>query len=341
MKSIIKGFGAIAVAYFSVIVGWIAYSRWGINHNLPLPPAIDARRERFLGQRARFMSYYFDRSAAGRPLVLIHSINAAASAYEMRPIFEHYRKSRPVYALELPGFGFSERSDREYSYTLYKDAIIDFLTAALDEPADVITLSLSGEFAARAALEHPGLFHTLTMISPSGFTARENKVASQQASESQASNTFYNLFANPLWSQAFYDLIATKKSIHYFLQQSFEGKVDAGLEAYSYASSHQPGARYAPLYFVSGKLFTPDIRESVYEKLMLPVLVIYDKDNFVRFDTLPDLVENSPYWNAVRIAPTRGLPQFEKLGETAAALDNFWREIRLAVPDGKTWKMLE
>lgn len=341
MKSIIKVLGTVATANIGLVAGWIAYSNWGINHQLPLPPAIDAERERFLGQRTRFMNAYFDRSKSGRPLVLIHSINAAASAYEMRPIFEHYRKSRPVYALELPGFGFSERSDRSYSPTLYKDAIIDFLTAKLDEPADVITLSLSGEFAARAALEHPDLFHTLTMISPSGFTARENKVASQQASESQTSDTLYQTFANPLWSQAFYDLIATKTSVHYFLQQSFEGAVDPGLENYSYLSSHQPGARFAPLYFVSGKLFTPDIRESVYEKLMLPVLVIYDKDNFVRFDTLPALVESSPYWNAVRITPTRGLPQFEKMPELAAALDNFWREIRLAVPDGKTWKMLE
>ena len=39
-----------------------------------------------------------------RPLLLLHSINASASAYEVKPLFEHYRQQRPVYAPDLPGF---------------------------------------------------------------------------------------------------------------------------------------------------------------------------------------------------------------------------------------------
>ena len=175
---------------------------------------------------------------------------------EMRPIFEHYRGQRSVYALELPGFGFSERSDKVYSWRLYTDSILDFLADEVGEAADVIALSLGSEFAARAALEQPTLVDSLTMISPTGFTARENKVSSQQASERGTSDRAYRLLSNPLWSQAFYDLLATRKSIRYFLKQSFEGTPDEGLVDYGYATTHQPGARYAPLYFVSGKLFT-------------------------------------------------------------------------------------
>jgi pimeloyl-ACP methyl ester carboxylesterase len=56
-----------------------------------------------------------DLAGAQLPLLLIHSVNAAASAYEVRPLFDHYRGRRPVYALDLPGFGQSDRSDRLYS----------------------------------------------------------------------------------------------------------------------------------------------------------------------------------------------------------------------------------
>ena len=83
---------------------------------------------------------------------------------------------------------------------------------------------------------------------------------------------------------------------------------------YAYATSHQPGARYAPLYFVSGKLFTPDIRTSIYERLEQPVLALYDQAPNIRFDTLPDLVERRDTWSATRITPTRGLPLLGEVG---------------------------
>lgn len=316
---------------------WILYSRTSIDHTLPLEPAIDADRERFVSERTGLLCYYVQRSAEHNgahvmpPLVLIHSINAAGCAYEMRPIFQAYRGHRGVYALDLPGFGFSERADRVYTPILYKQAIIDLLER-IGEKADVVALSLGSEFAASAALERPDLFRSLTLISPSGFTARENQGRSQQASQSGTSDTLYKVFSYPLWSRAFYDLIATRTSIHYFLQQSFEGQVDPGLEAYAYRTTHQPGAHYAPLYFVSGKLFTPSIREQVYAKLALPVLVLYDRDFFVRFDTLPDFLDAHDNWSAQRIAPTKGLPQFEQTDAVVAALDGFWERFPVEKP---------
>ena len=318
----------VALVLGGVVGGWIAYSLTQIDHDLSLPKAVDAEQKSYSGRlTARQISYYADTEGVGTPLVLVHSINAAGSAYEMKPIFEHYQGKRPVYALELPGFGFSDRSDSVYSWRLYTDSIIEFLTDVVGEPADVIALSLSSEFAARAAHEHPDLFRSLTMISPSGFTARENKVASQRASDEGNSNSVYDVLANPLWSQSFYDLLATRISIKYFLQQSFDGEPDKGLMDYGFMTCHQPGARYAPLYFVSGQLFTPDIYQAVYEQLSIPVLVIYDRDNFVHFDTLPHLVNESENWHSVRVTPTMGLPHFEKLPDVGNALDDFWGQL--------------
>jgi pimeloyl-ACP methyl ester carboxylesterase len=326
--------GVAAGALLGTVGAWVAYSALGIDHNVELPDALLAERRQFYSGKAGMLSYYVDRSSgenylphtklSNRPLVLLHSINAAGSSYEMRPLFEKFRFVRPTYALDLPGFGFSERSNREYTPELYKDAIIDFLETQVGAPADVVTLSLSSEFAALAALERPDLFNTLSMISPSGFTARGQKRASQSAAESNRSHFIYGLFSFPLWAQGFYDLLGTRASIHYFLQQSFVGPVDPGLEEYAYLTSHRPGARNAPLYFVSGALFTPDIRERVYEHLTIPVLVIYDRDPFVRFDTLGQVLANHDNWLAIRVAPTLGLPQFEQIEETAQVLEGFW-----------------
>ncbi len=327
-QTLVKAGAAGTLTAAAAIAGWIVYSAIGVDHHVPLPAAIDADQERFVGQNTRFLNLYLDRSATGRPLVLIHSINAAGCSYEMRPLFQRYRGERPVYALDLPGFGASERADRVYTPDLYTQAIVDLLRIKVGEPADVVALSLSSEFATRAALQHPELFHSLTLISPSGFTARQDKRASQRANDGGSSDLIYRLLSFPLWGKAFYDLLATRPSIRYFLKMSFVGPVDPGLEAYGYATSHQPGARFAPLYFVSGALFTRDAAESLYDRLTdIPTLVLYDRDAFVRFDLLGEVVARHENWHSARIVPTLGLPQFEQLDATAQAIDGFWASL--------------
>jgi len=305
--------------------GWLAYSAFAIDHRWPLFPALDAELSSLSSESAGALNVYVDRSVHGRPLLLIHSVNAAASAYEMQPLFEHYRVQRPVYALDLPGYGFSERTDLARTPEAYAGAIVDVIAQLIGEPADVIALSLGGEFAARAALQRPDLFHSLTLISPSGFNASGTDRATQQAVEQDRTESAYRALANPLWGRALFDLIATRRSIEFFLKQSFVGPVPQALIDYAYATAHQPGAHYTPLRFISGLLFTRNARQELYERLTLPVLVVYDRDAFVNFDALPDVVAAHANWQTARLEPTLGLPQFEALPQLADALDDFWR----------------
>jgi pimeloyl-ACP methyl ester carboxylesterase len=191
----------------------------------------------------------------------------------------------------------------------------------------VIALSLTSEFAAHAALSEPDLFHSLTMISPTGFSERKNKNDIQKANEGRNADKNYATLANPLWAQSFYDLLVTKPSISYFLREGFYGPSDPGLAEYSYLTAHQPGARFAPLHFVSGKLFTPSIMTSVYQKLQVPVLVLFDQDPNVTFELLPRLLESNQNWRARRIPNTRALPHFERMGKVADELNAQWSEL--------------
>ncbi len=282
--------GAVLAAPLTIAVKWLAYSAFMIDHHLPLPPAIEAEQQTLLTEFAGTLNVYADRSGTGRPLLLIHSVNAAASAYEMRPIFEHYRGQRPVFALDLPGYGMSDRTDAAQTPEAFAKAIVAVIDQVIGEPADVIALSLGCEFAARAALLRPELFHSLAFISPTGFNARGTGRATQQAVEQDKTEDAYRLLARPLWAQALFDLIATRRSIQFFLKQSFVGPVPPALIDYAYATAHQPGARYTPLRFISGRLFTREARSVLYEPLTPPVLVIYDRDAFSGFDALPDFV---------------------------------------------------
>jgi len=53
---------------------------------LNLPPAVAAERLESQGRSGR-LSYYV--AGSGPPLLLLHSINAAASVREVQPAFEH------------------------------------------------------------------------------------------------------------------------------------------------------------------------------------------------------------------------------------------------------------
>ena len=302
----------------------ILVSRFTIDHDVPLPEALAAERRTVALPSSGRVSYYADTAVSGPPLVLIHSINATASAIEMKPLFNHFRQQRPVYALDMPGYGFSDRIDRPYSPDFFAQTIQAFLQEVVGEPADVIGLSLSSEFLARAALAAPALFRSLALISPSGFTDRRSGRVTEQVGRSSANNSLYRLLSFPLWSQALFDLIAARFSLRFYLGKSFVGDIPEELIEYGYATAHQPGAKIVPLHFISGQLFTQNAVDVLYKPLSLPTLILYDRDFYVRFDLLPELLAQNTHVRAVRLTPTLGLPHWEQLPETIKALDVFW-----------------
>jgi pimeloyl-ACP methyl ester carboxylesterase len=162
---------SLALAPAAFALGWYAFSRARPRLDGPLP-ALKAERRAMMTRSGEAMSYYVDWRTPGRPLVIVHGQHAAASAHDMRPIFERYLGTRPIYAPDLPGFGCSERVDREYTPHLFAGAIMDIVERAKDQwgAADVVALSLSCEHAAMAAVRRPDLFRSLTMISPTGLS---------------------------------------------------------------------------------------------------------------------------------------------------------------------------
>jgi pimeloyl-ACP methyl ester carboxylesterase len=140
---------------------------------MSLSPALSGDRFEMASAAGRLNMYV---SGSGPSLLLIHSINAAASAAEMRPLQEHYASRREVYCLDLPGFGLSERSDRHYTPRLMTDAVkaavAEIKARSGEQMIDALALSLSCEYLSRAAVETPVDFRTLALVSPTGLSGR-------------------------------------------------------------------------------------------------------------------------------------------------------------------------
>lgn len=318
-----SGLGTKLIGGLALMAAAGGYLYYKLNNRAtePLPKALEADLLHFESDVAGELFYYVDKRRSGRPLLLLHSINAAPSSMELRPLFDHYRQERPVYSLELPGFGFSERSgERPYLPGLYTQAIIEMVSTQIGTAVDAIALSLTSEFVARAAMQRPDLFNSLTLISPTGFQAG-------QAEKSYPGEKLYRFFSLPILSEGLYALLTTRPIIRYYSNQSFVGEAADEFVNYAYATSHQRGARLAPLYFLSTQLFTFDILPSVYAQLKTPTLVLYDDDPNVTFENLTGFVASQTNWQAERVAPSRGLPHWEMLGQVTAVLNNFWNAI--------------
>ena len=286
-----------------------------MGSELPAAIAADEWRVSLTGDTQ--LLCYRDRIADGIPVLLLHSINAAPSAMEVRPLFDALRAEHPVYAPDLPGFGRSDRAARRYSPEYYAAVINDLLKSMDAGPAHVLALSTSAEFAARAALQEPERFASLCLVSPTGLDRRKPPGGA-------TAEGIHRVLSAPFLGSSIFRLLRTRPSVRFFLGRAFDGSAPKELVDYACLTAAQRGATHAPFRFLSGQLFTQRAVELLYEPLTQPVRVLFDEDPNVGFDRLDEVLEGRANWSATRIPGTRGLPHYERLAETVQALREFW-----------------
>ncbi len=178
------------------------------------------------------------------PLVLLHSIHAGASSQEFAPIVEQLSESFRVIAVDLPGFGRSERPPLVYSPGLYAAFIREFIQETTENPI-VIASSLTGAFVVEAASDATDLeLERLFLICPLAETGDERP-------------WLRTLLRSPLIGTGLFNLLASRPAIRYFYERDGyydSNRIDQEELEYAWRSAHQPGAKYAPASFASGTL---------------------------------------------------------------------------------------
>ncbi len=286
-----------------------------------LPPPFDAERFELDGPWGRMTGFV---AGDGPPMLLVHSVNAAACAAEVKPLFDHYRRSHTVFAYDMPGYGLSDRRDIAYTPRLMTDALLAVGRRASERcgktAVDALALSLGTEFLARAGAESPGLWRSLGLVSPTGFSGRTSW--RKAPGTTRALPWLHKALAGPGWGGAVFRGLTRPGVIRYFLERTWGSKhIDEGLWAYDVLTTRQPGAEHAPLHFLSASMFSADIH-SVYESLKMPVWMSHGvRGDFVDYRQ-KTLVEHLPNWRFT-VFDSGALPQFEDLAGFCAAWDEF------------------
>lgn len=108
-----------------------------------------------------------DEGSSGEVLLLIHGLGSNAKGW-MKNIPELAKKHR-VIAVDLPGYGKSDKGYYQYSLPFYAQVLTELLDALKIDQATLVGHSMGGQISMITALHHPQRVKRLVLISPAGF----------------------------------------------------------------------------------------------------------------------------------------------------------------------------
>jgi pimeloyl-ACP methyl ester carboxylesterase len=205
---------------------------------------------------------------AGPPLLLVHGIYATASSFEWRFNVDELARHHTVYAVDLLGFGRSDRPAVRYSARLYLALITDFVAQIIGMPVVIVATSLSAAYAIVLGARDPGRFPALVLIEPTGLV-RMHKAPSA------AGDVARYAVDSPVIGTAVFNAMVSRRSIRDWLERHYvDGEIVTDeLVAAHHATAHQPGAKYAPSALLSWHL-NLDVRRAL-RRLLQPTLLVW------------------------------------------------------------------
>jgi pimeloyl-ACP methyl ester carboxylesterase len=115
--------------------------------------------------RADDLDTFYLEAGEGPPVVLLHGLGATNAS--MLPTLSALASDHRVLAVDLPGFGDSDKPVRAYDPAFYARWLVRFLDAVGIARADLIGNSMGGRIAIEAALTAPERVDRIALFAPS------------------------------------------------------------------------------------------------------------------------------------------------------------------------------
>lgn len=255
----------------------------------------------------------------GRPLLLFHTTQIGSSLLEWEKNIEFLSNYYKVFAIDLPGFGHSQRQKITYTAYHYAQFINSFIQEIVKRPVSIIANEQSAVFCTKAYELEPSNIKKLILIAPKGIS--KNCYPTQ---EEKKKLTFFGI---PLIGTSIYTYLSSFKKIKEFLfHTAFFAKEKVSIEIIQkyYLSAHRGGVnnRYVFSSFYS-HFMDADIKE-VLKKIKIPVCIIWGENNIENsIDNMEILKQLRPDFSYYIFEQTRMLPQYENNEEFNKVIKEF------------------
>lgn len=211
----------------------------------------------------------YHESGRGRPLVFVHNVGFGASSYEWSKVYPEFASQHHVIALDLLGFGESERPAIRLTAADGVRMLADFLRSfGWEQPPILVASGWSAGLCVYLATQHPELVSRLILHMPNGT-----------GEVGHHSLPFFSrwLYRIPLLARFVYrNYLSTRASVANWLRKAVFLDPSAVTEEVIdviVTCAQQPSAEHAALAWLSGSL-SFDL-ETRLRMLMRPMALLW------------------------------------------------------------------
>jgi len=256
----------------------------------------------------RFGKIRYTKNGSGSPLLLIHDLTVGSCQYEYHNIIHNLSKNHEVYAIDLLGYGLSDRPNMTYTNYMYVELINDFIKTIIGRKTDIIASGDAAPIAVMSCHNDNKLINKMIFINPQSLY-QSNIIPSKQT------KLLKFLFEIPIIGTFIFNLLTTKERIEkefkekYIYDQSLihEEYLDAYLEA---AHLDDSSSRFSFASYIS-KYTNANIIHALKE-IDNSIYIIGGEKK----EDITKIIDNYIYYNIAiessYIKDTKHLPQLEQ-----------------------------
>lgn len=261
------------------------------------------------------------------PVVLLHGFGAALTQWygNLLPLSQNH----PVYALDMLGFGASEKASADYKVKLWAEQVRDFCQQVVGQPVVLVGHSLGALVALTLAVTYPELVQGLILIT---LPASRQELLPQQLQS--IVSKIESLFASPLVIAPIFRLARRPGFIRSALKKIYANVdyVTEDLVSSFVLPTHDPGAGKVLYRLVKGRTqndFSPSTH-ALIRHLKLPVLMLWGtQDRIIPIAWGRELAETYANLRLVEVPMAGHCPYDEQAGVVNEAIAHWIETIVL------------
>lgn len=277
----------------------------------------------------RFGKIFYTKQGSGKPILLIHDLNATSSHSEWEKITTNLAKTNTVYSIDLLGCGKSDKPNLSYTNYLYVQLISDFIKHVIQDKTDVIATSEASSFVIMACANDTEIIDRVILVNP----VSPIKLAKIPTKRTTVIRDLINL---PLIGTLLYNVLISKRTItddfcsKYYYNPA---NVDEKLIRTYLESSHTDEMHSKYLYSSIVSRYTNANVMQGLNKINNSIYIIVGAGNPENILSADQYQNQVPAVEVVNIENTKLLPQLESPDEFLNQVSIFFHDEEVEVKE--------